>query len=149
MKTIAQILLFDGDGRLLIYLRDHKPTIPFPGHWDFFGGHVEAGESPEEALVREVREELGVELSRYEFFRRYECREGDAYPNVKYIYRGQIERRAQELTLYEGQKLASISAGERFAYPLANILRLILEDFVAAGLWPVAVDNSCGSVDEK
>ena len=63
MKQIAQVLLFDRDNRLLIYLRDNKPEIPFPNHWDFFGGHVEVGETPEQALVREVKEELGIEFT--------------------------------------------------------------------------------------
>ena len=67
MKQIAQIFLFDRN-RLLIYLRDDKPEIPFPNHWDFFGGHVEKGETPEEALVREVKEEIGVELKRLALF---------------------------------------------------------------------------------
>jgi 8-oxo-dGTP diphosphatase len=57
---IAQALLFDRNHRLLLYLRDDKPEIPFPNRWDFFGGHVEPGETAEQALVREVREELGV-----------------------------------------------------------------------------------------
>jgi len=62
MKHIAMVLLFDRHDRLLIYLRDNKPEIPFPNHWDLFGGHVEEGEAPEEALVRELKEELGVDL---------------------------------------------------------------------------------------
>jgi 8-oxo-dGTP diphosphatase len=32
----------------------------YPGEWDLIGGHVEAGETPEEALTRELREEIGV-----------------------------------------------------------------------------------------
>jgi 8-oxo-dGTP diphosphatase len=62
MKQIAMVLLFDRRGRLLVYLRDDKPDIPFPNHWDFFGSHVEEGETPEAALVREVKEEIGVDL---------------------------------------------------------------------------------------
>jgi 8-oxo-dGTP pyrophosphatase MutT (NUDIX family) len=68
MKEISQVLLFDSDRRLLVYLRDDNPAIPFPNHWDFFGGHLEAGETPEQALLREVKEELGVELSGGNFF---------------------------------------------------------------------------------
>ncbi|MGZ8454255.1 MAG: NUDIX domain-containing protein, partial [Candidatus Binatia bacterium] len=59
MIEIAQVLLFDRDGKLLIYLRDDNPTIPFPNHWDLFGGHVEVGETPERALCRELQEEIG------------------------------------------------------------------------------------------
>src|SRR5439155_1588409 len=62
MKQIAMVLLFDRHDRLLIYLRDDKPEIPFPNHWDFFGGHLEEGETPEQAMIREVKEELGIHL---------------------------------------------------------------------------------------
>jgi 8-oxo-dGTP diphosphatase len=149
MKEIAQVLLFDRDGRLLIYLRDDKPEIPFPNHWDFFGGHLEAGETPEQALVREVKEELGVELNAWSFFRSYECLEGDAYPNRKHIYHAQIGRDAAGLSLYEGQRLAAITREERSDYRFANILGAILEDFVACGFWPAAVDNSSREITGK
>jgi 8-oxo-dGTP diphosphatase len=141
VKQIAMGLLFDRRNRLLIYLRDNKPDIPFPNHWDFFGGHIEAGEAPEEALVREVREELGIELTQWRFFRQYLCTEGDAYPNVKYLYWAKIDTTAEELTLYEGQRLMGITPKQRRTLKFANILGQILEDFIDSGLWPQAVDN--------
>jgi len=116
MIEIAQVLLFDRHDRLLIYLRDEKADIPFPNYWDFFGGHVEVGETPEQALVREVNEELGIELVSYEFFRSYECLQGDVYPNKKYIYRARIDRTIDELTLHEGQRLASIELDQCFDF---------------------------------
>jgi 8-oxo-dGTP diphosphatase len=141
VKQIAIGLLFDRRNRLLIYLRDNQPDIPFPNHWDFFGGHIEAGEAPEEAFVREVREELGIELTQWSFFRQYLCTEGDAYPNVKYLYWAKIDTTAEELTLYEGQRLMGITPKQRRTLKFANILGQILEDFIDSGLWPQAVDN--------
>lgn len=142
MKEIAQVVIFDRYARLLIYLRDNKPDIPFPDHWDFFGGHLESGETPEQALFREVEEELGLALKDWKFFRTYVCTEGDAYPNVKYIYWSWIDQAVDELTLREGQILKGIAPEERMQFKFANILGRILEDFVASGLWPRSVDNS-------
>ena len=82
MKKIAMVLLFDRRNRLLIYLRDDKPDIPCPNHWDFFGGHVEDGETPEGALIREVKEELGFELADWKFFRSKEVTIRLAYVNI-------------------------------------------------------------------
>jgi len=141
MIEIAQALIFDRDLKLLIYLCDDKPTIPFPNHWDLFGGHVETGETPERALCRELEEEIHVTLETWQLFRRYECLTGDAYPNSKFIYHATIDRRAADLTLYEGQRLTGIAAEERFEYKFANILAAVIEDFIAAGLWPNAVDK--------
>lgn len=49
------------DGLLLLAQRSYPPELA--GMWELPGGKVESGELPEEALVRELREELGVETS--------------------------------------------------------------------------------------
>ena len=141
MKQIAMVLLFDRQCRLLVYLRDDKTDIPFPNHWDFFGGHVEERETPEEALVREVKEEIGVDLKQWALFKRYVCTAGDAYPNIKYVYWAKIDKIAEELTLHEGQRIEAIAAEQRSELKFANILGQVLEDFVVSGLWPQPVDN--------
>ena len=130
MIEVATALLFDSQGKLLIYLRDNKPDIPFPNHWDLFGGHVEDGEKPEIALEREVQEELGVAIKKYRHFRTYRCVEGDAHPNIKHVYSAQIMQEAAELTLYEGQYHKGIDLDQRHDYQFANILGRIIDDYV-------------------
>lgn len=57
MLVVAAALI-DGDGRVLVQKR--PAGKPMAGLWEFPGGKVEAGETPEVALVRELAEELGV-----------------------------------------------------------------------------------------
>ncbi len=53
-------LMIDGEGRVL--LAERPPGKHLAGFWEFPGGKLEAGELPIEALARELREELGIEL---------------------------------------------------------------------------------------
>ncbi len=59
LLLVGACALVDPDGRVLIAQRPEGK--PMAGKWEFPGGKVEAGESPEAAVVRELREELGVE----------------------------------------------------------------------------------------
>lgn len=52
------------DGRVLLGHR-HPQRQWYPNCWDVVGGHVEEGETPEDALRRECREELGVEVEEF------------------------------------------------------------------------------------
>ena len=56
---VAAVALFDKDGRVLIAQRPEGKSMA--GLWEFPGGKVEGGETPEAALIRELREELAVD----------------------------------------------------------------------------------------
>ncbi|WP_336969680.1 (deoxy)nucleoside triphosphate pyrophosphohydrolase [Brevundimonas aurantiaca] len=58
---VVAVALIDVDGRVLIAKRPEGKTLA--GLWEFPGGKVERGERPEAALIRELREELGIEVS--------------------------------------------------------------------------------------
>lgn len=60
MKTVlvSAVALIDVDGRVLIAQRPEGKSMA--GMWEFPGGKVEAGETPEAALIRELQEELGI-----------------------------------------------------------------------------------------
>ncbi len=58
LVLVAACALIDPDGRVLIAQR--PPGKPMAGLWEFPGGKVEPGERPEESLIRELREELGI-----------------------------------------------------------------------------------------
>ena len=57
---VAAVALVDRDGRVLIARRPEGK--PMAGLWEFPGGKVDAGETPETALIRELDEELGIQV---------------------------------------------------------------------------------------
>ncbi|WP_116598212.1 8-oxo-dGTP diphosphatase MutT [Primorskyibacter marinus] len=61
MKTIlvSAVALIDRDGRVLLAQRPEGKSMA--GLWEFPGGKVEPGETPEAALIRELQEELGID----------------------------------------------------------------------------------------
>ena len=59
IQLISAVALIDSDGRVLLAERPEGKI--FAGYWEFPGGKIETGETPEAALVRELDEELGVD----------------------------------------------------------------------------------------
>lgn len=98
LLLVAACALIDPDGRVLIAQRPEGKA--FAGQWEFPGGKVEPGEYPEAAVVRELREELGVEPcerclqpfafashpledGRHLLMPLYVCRKWDGFPDPK------------------------------------------------------------------
>ncbi len=57
---VAAVALIDVDGRVL--LAERPPGKHLAGTWEFPGGKVQPGETPEAALIRELNEELGIDV---------------------------------------------------------------------------------------
>ncbi|MBS0253045.1 MAG: 8-oxo-dGTP diphosphatase MutT [Proteobacteria bacterium] len=62
LLLVAAVALIDDDNRVLIAQRPNGKSMA--GLWEFPGGKVESGETPEDALCRELKEELDIELCR-------------------------------------------------------------------------------------
>jgi len=59
LLLVVAVALIDAEGRVLLAQRPEGK--PMAGLWEFPGGKVDAGETPEAALIRELHEELGIE----------------------------------------------------------------------------------------
>ena len=95
---VVVAVAFDKDGRFLMTSRPEGKV--YAGYWEFPGGKVEAGETLEEALVREMKEELGVQVT--------DCREVCStvftYPHASvHLHFLHCRMNPEELKCREGQ----------------------------------------------
>lgn len=130
--AVAAIIVVDGQ-RYLMQHRDDLPQIWFPGHWGCFGGAVEDGEVREQALRRELAEELELQGD-------YAC---TWFTNFDFDLTGLGQRRiyrtyfeihvttaqVESLRLHEGAGFAALSPEELFS----DSVRLTPYDYFA--LW--------------
>ncbi len=138
---VAAVALVDVDGRVLIARR--PPGKSMAGLWEFPGGKLQDGETPEAALIRELREELGIDTRasclaplcfashRYEDFHLlmplYVCR----------VWRGQVRAR-------EGQELKWVRAQRLRDYPMPPADEPLVA-MIRDALWPRGTTVSTGS----
>jgi 8-oxo-dGTP diphosphatase len=97
-------LIVTEDGRLLLHHRDDKPGIPNPDCWAGFGGAVEDGETVEDAVRREVREETGVEIEDPVFLTETVDHEGDGRTVSLFYIVSSV--RPEDIDLQEGAGVA-------------------------------------------
>ncbi|WP_295047902.1 8-oxo-dGTP diphosphatase MutT [uncultured Paracoccus sp.] len=117
MKTVlvAAVALIDADGRVLLAQRPDGKSMA--GLWEFPGGKVEQGETPEAALIRELHEELGIDtwtscLAPLTFA-------SHSYPDFHLLMPVFACRRWTGIARpLEGQQLAWVRAGDLRNYPM-------------------------------
>ena len=61
MVLVSAVIMIDIDGRILLAQRPEGKSMA--GLWEFPGGKVESGETPERALIRELKEELNIDIT--------------------------------------------------------------------------------------
>ncbi|MEY2956784.1 MAG: 8-oxo-dGTP diphosphatase MutT [Gemmobacter sp.] len=115
LVLVAAVALIDADGRVLIAERPEGRSMA--GMWEFPGGKIEQGETPEAALIRELHEELGIEtwascLAPLSFA-------SHAYPDFHLLMPLFACRRWQGIaTPREGQRLRWVHARDLSRYPM-------------------------------
>jgi len=120
----ASILFVNSQRQILLFLRDDLPHIPYPNTWDVPGGHVEEGETPEQCIIREMKEEMALDLNGFELFSVKEFSD-----RVEHTFWKSADLNTDAISLTEGQRLRWFSEEEARATPLAYGFNEIVEDF--------------------
>jgi ADP-ribose pyrophosphatase YjhB (NUDIX family) len=130
-RLVVGAVLYKQHGEVLLQQRDNKPGLRYSGYWTLFGGYVETGETPDQAIRRELKEELALELP-LRFWMVYECPVRTIPSEVvtlNHIYVGQMTRDLKSLTLLEGQAMAYFRQEEALKLTLAFEQSFVLERF--------------------
>ena len=117
MQNVAKAILLER-GNLVLQLRDNIPNIETPGMWSLFGGVIKKNEDPQEAMLREIEEELCIKVKDIHFlWDCIYCRE-DGKQVLHKIYEADITSLWGKQQLMEGQ------ATDSFNYDQLETLRI-------------------------
>src|SRR4030042_4629499 len=123
LKGSSVFLIFKG--KLLLLLRDNDPNISSPNCWHLIGGISDKNEKPEETLVREVKEEINININikNCKFLSVVHLRKGNESCFDKYLYYYKLTpKEVDQIQLgNEGQKLKFFSLKELGEITLSRI----------------------------
>ena len=127
---VAACALLDQESAVLIAKRPEGR--PLAGLWEFPGGKVEAGEEPEEALIRELHEELGIDIVKRDLTPLTFA--SHAYPDFHLLMPVYLCRRWQgSVAAHEGQELLWVKPDALHLYdmpPADEPLKIALRDLL-------------------
>src|SRR3989344_6220547 len=87
-KHACLIPFYREGNEVLVFLQKRsKDAKRLPDYFGFWGGGLDGSETPEEGLKREITEELGIELTQFDFFNHYEF-----YGSIKDVYITEVDK---------------------------------------------------------
>jgi 8-oxo-dGTP diphosphatase len=142
MDTIRQrlvvcVLLYNPHGEVLLQKRDDRPDLVYRGAWTLFGGSAEDGETPEQAIRRELEEELELTDAPLTFWMQYECPVRTIRGEVtttNAVFFAPLTVPFEQLVLHEGERMAFYSAHSSRDLQLAFEQNFVLQQFFELGL---------------
>jgi len=126
MRTVAHAV-FTVNGKYVLQLRDENPNIFEPGKWSLFGGEIEPSETPEEAIIREIREELCITLQDFQPLCNFEYYDTVTRQEIYFnIFESDISDLWDKCRLLEGQAVKYYSFEELEKLKVPKIIMNIL-----------------------
>ena len=123
VRDVSVFILYTSSGQILLQHRT-EDAFRLAGYWAFCGGAIEQGETPWEALQREMLEELSYQVQNPKFLLAQKVRDGEN-DNTKYVFVEQYQD--QPLQLGEGQAMGWFSPDETHGLKMIGHDRFVVE----------------------
>ncbi len=129
----ASAIPFNSEGKILLQLRDDRHDLHYPNCWTTLGGAVELGETFDEAIRRELLEEIEIDLPvKLWKIQNYETElKGQKYLVETYTYVGRIDRPVSEIKLNEGQALGYFAEEDLDSLQIGFGYEVLFREFFA------------------
>lgn len=130
-RVVCGVVLLAGNAALL-QLRDEKPTLQDAGLWVFPGGHLEAGETPEECARREFLEETGYACGELDLLASFRSAELGYASDFALLFFWAAYDGRQGVECREGRDLRFIDRGDASGLPSPGYLLTVWDQALAA-----------------
>ncbi len=107
LKIGTSVIFFNSMNQVLLLLRDDIKQIPYPNCWDIPGGGLEKGETPQQTIIREMKEETELDLHAPKLFNTY-----IKFDRIEYTFWQTADLDLSKTPLHEGQMLRWFSEEE-------------------------------------
>lgn len=117
------LLIINQNNEILMQLRDNKPNIAEPNKWGTFGGKIEPNETPKQAIIREIKEELDLDIKNPEFFKIFNGTTGKQHVFIMKV------KKEPKIKILEGQKGEYISEKNLDNFDFGFNQKQLLKDY--------------------
>ena len=117
------MILINNDNQILLSQRTADKS--FPGQWEFPGGKIESSETAHEALIRELKEELGIDIDNSYLFKRIEHYYDSFTANIEFFL---VDSWSGELSGEEGQLVRWFSVRDLRDLPILAADNPVIEE---------------------
>ena len=121
--SVSAGILIDNDNQILLSQRTADKS--FPGQWEFPGGKIESSETAHEALIRELKEELGIDIDNSYLFKRIEHYYDSFTANIEFFL---VDSWSGELSGEEGQLVRWFSVRDLRDLPILAADNPVIEE---------------------
>ena len=123
-NTNVKIILINPKNEILLLHREDLPYIDIPNKWSFVGGALDEGETPEEGIIRETKEEIDFDVKDITLFKEYDD------PGIKrYIFVATIDKEISELTLTEGDDMNFFTVEDALKMNISENTKRYIEEY--------------------